>query len=118
VTLEKVMINNKQTNRVASPGEVVSVDNQFLIPNKKKKGHNWACFVQSLRHLGYQVEYKMLAASSFGAPTTRERLFLIARRDGLPMSGRNTHNTLQCQQFQLLMYHDCHREAETARHTG
>lgn len=94
VTLEKVMINNKQTNRVASPGEVVSVDNQFLIPNKKKKGHNWACFVQSLRHLGYQVEYRMLAASSFGAPTTRERLFLIARRDGLPIVWpENTHNT-------------------------
>lgn len=32
--------------------------------------------------LGYKVEYKMLKSCDFGAPTTRTRFYLIARRDG------------------------------------
>lgn len=32
--------------------------------------------------LGYQVEHRLLKACDFGAPTTRRRLFLIARKDG------------------------------------
>lgn len=35
--------------------------------------------------LGYVVEYRVLRASDFGVPTTRTRLFIFARRDGLPI---------------------------------
>jgi DNA (cytosine-5)-methyltransferase 1 len=35
--------------------------------------------------LGYKVEYKELKACDYGAPTIRKRLFLVARRDGLPI---------------------------------
>lgn len=35
--------------------------------------------------LGYAVEYRVLRASDFGVPTTRTRLFIFARRDGLPI---------------------------------
>jgi DNA (cytosine-5)-methyltransferase 1 len=35
--------------------------------------------------LGYAVEWRSLVASDYGAPTTRERLFLVARKDGLPI---------------------------------
>jgi DNA (cytosine-5)-methyltransferase 1 len=31
------------------------------------------------------VEYRELSACDFGAPTTRKRLFVVARRDGLPV---------------------------------
>ena len=37
-------------------------------------------------NLGYKVEWKELRACDFGAPTIRKRLFLVARRDGLPIS--------------------------------
>jgi DNA (cytosine-5)-methyltransferase 1 len=38
-----------------------------------------------LESLGYKIEYRTLVAADYGAPTTRQRLFLIARCDGLPI---------------------------------
>ncbi|KVG33822.1 DNA cytosine methyltransferase [Burkholderia diffusa] len=35
--------------------------------------------------LGYQVDWRVLRACDFGAPTIRKRLYLFARRDGLPI---------------------------------
>lgn len=35
--------------------------------------------------LGYDVEFKELVASDYGAPTSRKRLFMIARCDGVPI---------------------------------
>ena len=40
------------------------------------------------RGLGYQIEWRLLSASDYGAPTTRKRLFLIARNDGKPIIWR------------------------------
>ncbi|WP_312680984.1 DNA cytosine methyltransferase [Stenotrophomonas chelatiphaga] len=67
---------------VAERGERVPVDNQQLVPDKRHSGRTWDQFVAALRALGYVVEWKKLIASDFGAGTSRERLFLIARRDG------------------------------------
>lgn len=41
--------------------------------------------VQPLRALGYSVEWKVLNCADFGDPTTRERLFILGRRDGEPV---------------------------------
>jgi DNA (cytosine-5)-methyltransferase 1 len=38
-----------------------------------------------LEALGYKVEYRELVAANYGAPTTRKRLYLMARCDGLPI---------------------------------
>ncbi len=54
-------------------------------PDPKQKARTFNSFVNALRKHGYQVETKQLKACDFGAPTTRKRLFLIARRDGLPI---------------------------------
>ncbi|MFA6105952.1 MAG: DNA cytosine methyltransferase [Patescibacteria group bacterium] len=54
-------------------------------PSKKKKGKTWKAFIQSLEELGYKVEWQLLRACDYGAPTTRKRLFLIARCDGKPI---------------------------------
>ena len=35
--------------------------------------------------LGYTVDYRVLRACDYGAPTIRKRLFIVARRDGLPI---------------------------------
>ncbi|EJM94709.1 DNA cytosine methyltransferase [Pseudomonas sp. GM67] len=72
-------------NRVASPGEVVPVHQQFLVPDPKRRGQTWATFVVELQHLGYVVEWRVIRACDFGAPTSRERLFMIARCDGEPI---------------------------------
>ncbi|TVT89377.1 DNA cytosine methyltransferase [Pseudomonas sp. RGB] len=70
---------------VASPGEVVPVGQQFLIPDPKQRGRTWRRFVALLEAMGYVVEWKVIKACDFGAPTSRERLFMIARCDGQPI---------------------------------
>ncbi|MFJ3121082.1 DNA cytosine methyltransferase [Pseudomonas protegens] len=72
-------------NRIAAPGEVVPVSNQFLVPDPARRGQTWAVFVAELRRLGYAVEWRVIKACDFGAPTSRERLFMIARCDGQPI---------------------------------
>jgi DNA (cytosine-5)-methyltransferase 1 len=51
-------------------------------PLKKFKGQTFNSFIDSLKSLGYQVEHKVLNAAYYGDPTTRERLFIMARRGG------------------------------------
>ena len=70
---------------VAAPGEVVPVHQQFLVPDPKRRGQTWAVFVAELQHLGYVVEWRVLKACDYGAPTSRERLFMIARCDDQPI---------------------------------
>jgi len=72
-------------NRIADQGEVVPVNNQFLVPDPKRRGQTWAVFVAELQRLGYVVEWRVLKACDYGAPTSRERLFMIARCDGQPI---------------------------------
>ena len=67
---------------IAEPGEVVPVHQQFLAPDPKRRGQTWATFVAELQHLGYVVEWRVIKACDFGAPTSCERLFMIARCDG------------------------------------
>ncbi len=54
-------------------------------PIKARAGETWREFVAALEGAGYRVEWRVLKAADYGAPTTRERLFLVARRDGLPI---------------------------------
>ncbi|AGL85603.1 DNA cytosine methyltransferase [Pseudomonas protegens] len=70
---------------VAAPGEVVPVGQQFLVPDPKQRGRTWRRFVALLEGMGYVVEWKVIKACDFGAPTSRERLFMIARCDGQPI---------------------------------
>lgn len=70
---------------VAEPSEVVPVSEQFLVPDPKRRGQTWAVFVAELQRLGYFVEWRVIKACDFGAPTSRERLFMIARCDGQPI---------------------------------
>lgn len=70
---------------VAAPDEVVPVGQQFLIPDPKQRGRTWRRFVALLEGMGYVVEWKVIRACDFGAPTSRERLFMIARCDGQPI---------------------------------
>ncbi len=55
-------------------------------PCPERKGQTFQRWVAQLRNLGYKVEWKELRACDYGAPTIRKRLFLVARRDGLPIT--------------------------------
>lgn len=75
----------RKVNRVAAPGERVPLERQFLVPDKRRAGQTWRRFVAHLERLGYVVEWRRLRACDFGAGTSRERLFVVARRDGAPI---------------------------------
>lgn len=51
-------------------------------PIAARRGQTFRSFVSKLERLGYVVEHRLLRACDYGAPTTRRRLFLIARCDG------------------------------------
>ena len=70
---------------VAAAGERVPLAEQYLIPDPKRTGRTWKAFVRTLESLGYTVDWRLLCAADYGAPTTRERLFLGARCDDEPV---------------------------------
>lgn len=61
-------------------------------PIKDKAGQTFLQWVSQLEALGYDVEWRVLRACDYGAPTTRKRFFCVARRDGKPIVWPNaTH---------------------------
>lgn len=51
-------------------------------PNDQRGGDTFRAFLEEWRRYGYTVDHRVLVAADFGAPTTRKRLFLVARCDG------------------------------------
>jgi DNA (cytosine-5)-methyltransferase 1 len=60
-------------------------------PIKAKKGVTFKRWCAKLRSLGYELEVRQLRAHDFGAPTSRKRLFIIARCDGLAIRWPEPH---------------------------
>lgn len=75
----------KLDGSIAARGERVPIEQQFLVPDRRKEGRTWSHFTSALRALGYEVEVRRLRACDYGAGTSRERLFLVARCDGAPI---------------------------------
>jgi DNA (cytosine-5)-methyltransferase 1 len=55
-------------------------------PIKAQMGETFRAWLGALSDLGYQIEFRSMVAADYGTPTTRKRLFLIARRDGGPLA--------------------------------
>jgi len=74
-------------------------------PCPLRKGQTFKRWVSTLRSLGYQVEWRELRACDYGAPTIRKRLFLVARRDGMPIvwpePTHGAHDSLPVKQKKL-----------------
>ena len=75
----------RRDGSVAAPGERVPVQDQYLVPDPKRKGKTWRRFLQALKNMGYDILHGKLKACDFGAATTRERLYMVARCDGKPL---------------------------------
>ena len=75
----------KLDGTVAAAGERVPVQQQFLVPDPARAGQTWRRFVTILRAMGYVVDWRVLCAADYGVPTTRSRLFMVARCDGAPI---------------------------------
>lgn len=55
------------------------------LPIKEHQGEEFDLWCRRLKRLGYKLSYRELRACDYGAPTSRKRLYLVARRDGLPI---------------------------------
>lgn len=51
-------------------------------PDPRRSGQYFRRWVRDLEREGYAVDWKILNAADYGAPTARKRLFLVARADG------------------------------------
>jgi DNA (cytosine-5)-methyltransferase 1 len=64
-----------------------------LIPNgdgkykidPERRGQEWDRWVRAIKKLGYKIQWRELRACDYGAPTSRKRLYVVMRRDGLPI---------------------------------
>jgi len=66
----------------------------FMIPDRARKGETFREWVEAIRAHGYSLDYRTLKGSDYGAPTSRERLFVVARRDGAAIKWpQPTHGT-------------------------
>lgn len=74
-----IMLENVEEFRTWGP---IAEDGK---PCPERRGQTFDKWVGQLRRHGYQVQWRELRACDYGAPTTRKRLFLIARCDGLPI---------------------------------
>ena len=77
LTVDRVIIENVPEFRSWGP-----LDPKTLRPIKEEKGKTFAAFMNMISALGYSVDWQILNAADYGAPTTRRRLFLQAVRDG------------------------------------
>lgn len=57
-----------------------------------RSGDVFAEWVDSLHALGYSVDWKVLTAADYGDATSRERLFILARREHKPEFPEPTHS--------------------------
>jgi DNA (cytosine-5)-methyltransferase 1 len=78
----------KLDGTVAAKGERTPLQQQFLIPDPKRKGQTWDQFAQALRDEGGEVQWKKLNSADYGkrTATRRERLIMICRFDGKPIA--------------------------------
>jgi DNA (cytosine-5)-methyltransferase 1 len=74
LTVDRVIIENVPEFQSWGP---LDADNR---PNAELKGSTFDAFIAMMRSLGYYVDWRVLNAADFGAPTTRRRLFIQAVR--------------------------------------
>jgi len=60
-------------------------------PIKKRKGEYFHRFVRKMQEHGYIVKWRVLNAADYGDPTTRKRLFVIARKGKHPVFPEPSH---------------------------
>ena len=55
-------------------------------PKKGYKGEYFRRWVRQIEARGYRVEWRILTCADYGDPTSRQRWFMIARKDGVPIT--------------------------------
>lgn len=81
LTVDRVIIENVPEFQSWGP-----LDPKTSRPLQQAKGETFSAFIGMIKGLGYSVNWKVLNAADYGAPTTRRRLFIQAVRTGCDKS--------------------------------
>lgn len=69
-----------------SGNPATSPDGDVLMrPDPTRAGETFHKWVRAFKQEGYSIDWRVLCAADYGAPTIRKRLFIVARRDGRPI---------------------------------
>ena len=68
-------------------------------PIKNRKGEYFHRFIRKMQEHGYQVKWRVLNAADYGDPTTRKRLFIMARKGNAPTFPEPTHGKVATDMF-------------------
>ena len=79
--VDRIMIENVPEFMQWGP-----VDPETGRPIPSRRGEFFGAWLSALRGIGYNVECRVLNCADYGDPTTRERFFLLGRRDGGPIT--------------------------------
>ena len=77
LTVDRLIIENVPEFTSWGP-----LDDDTLRPIPEAKGETFNAFITMISGLGYKVDWKIMNAADYGAPTTRRRLFIQAVRTG------------------------------------
>jgi DNA (cytosine-5)-methyltransferase 1 len=81
-----IMLENVEEFQTWGPLMRKMVDGvEVWLPDPAKKGVTFRSFKRQLEGHGYKIEFRELRASDLNTPTIRKRLFMVARRDDLPI---------------------------------
>lgn len=72
--IENILIENVKEFRSWGP---LGANGQ---PLRSMRGKTYLAFLEALRSIGYTVDDRVINTANYGDPTTRERLFIMARR--------------------------------------
>lgn len=74
LTVENILIENVQEFQNWGPLTKAGK------PMKRRKGETFQAFINALRSMGFNVEWRVQNAADYGDPTSRRRLIILARR--------------------------------------
>lgn len=81
--IKVIMLENVE--EFAQWGPVYRAGPKIGEPIPSRRGETFRRWKSRLEQIGYVVEWRVLNAADYGAPTTRKRLYLVARCDGRPI---------------------------------
>ena len=68
-------------------------------PIKNRKGEYFHRFIRKMQEHGYTVKWRVLNAADYGDPTTRKRLFVMARKGASPVFPEPSHGKVATDMF-------------------